>query len=389
MTTTLALVGEVAAIAFLAATVAGTVYVLIVARLVRAFAARPCPRAAQRPPVTILKPLCGDEPGLYENLRSFCIQDYPMMQVVFGVREHDDPAVKVVHRLMRDLPNADLILVMDRRGDGANRKVANLINMTFAIRHPVIVIADSDMRVGPDYLASVVAPLADPRVGLVTCPYVARPAGAGLWERLGIMAINYGFLPSVLAALRLGRPAASLGATMALRAETLSKIGDFAALKDQLADDHALGVAVARLGLTVELSRYVVETSVTERSLAELYRHEVRWSRTIASITPWAFAASAVRHPLAHAVVAMALTGFRPAAVALAAAALAAQAGLAHVVDRSFGLPATPALLLPFRDILSIGILIAAFSGNEVTWRGRRLRVGPDGRLQVEENPRS
>jgi ceramide glucosyltransferase len=183
----------------LAGSAAGCLYLLYAGWVTRRFAARALRRTGQLLPASILKPLCGEDPDLYENLASFCRQDYPAFQLVFGVQDPADPAIAVVRRLMAEFPGRDLALVVERGHDGGNLKVANLQNMLPAARHELIVIADSDMRVAPDYLAAVTAPLLDPATGLVTCLYRGVPA-AGRWSRLGASHINHGFLPQALVA---------------------------------------------------------------------------------------------------------------------------------------------------------------------------------------------
>ncbi len=356
-------------------------YLLAAALAVRRFARAVPPRLGSAPPaVTVLKPLCGSDPGLYDNLRSFCAQDYPCYQVVFGVRDADDPALPVVRRLMADLPEADLALVVEGGPCGTNRKVGNLSNMMRAARHDLLVIADSDMRVGADYLARVVAPFADPGVGLVTCLYVGRPAG-GLWSQLGAMFINHGFLPSVLVGRLVGSRDGCFGATMALARDTLEQIGGFAALRDQLADDYALGAAVSALGRKVELSSEIVENQVLEPSFGSLWRHEMRWARTIRGIAPLGFAASAVTHGVALAALAVVIGGFPTFALAALAVALAARLLMVATVDRALGAVPSPLWLVPMRDLLSFAVLIASFCVNSVQWRGESFRVQPDGRL--------
>jgi len=376
----------------MAAAVVGTVYLVLAALAVRRFvtaAALPIPVAepGARRPVTILKPVCGDDPGLYDNLRSFCLQDYPGVQVVFGAHRPDDPAVAVVQRLQRELPQADLELVVDTRLHGANYKVSNLINMMAAARHELIVLADSDMRVGPDYLDAVVAPLAEPSVGLVTCLYRGQPHG-GLWSTLAAMFVNHGFLPSVLVGQWVGARDGCFGATIALRRETLERIGGFEAVRDYLADDYALGAAVRRLGLTVHLSHHVVDHQMREPDLPSLIRHELRWARTLRAIEPGGFAASLVTFPLLPGLLAVLVTGASAISLAVLALVLAGRYGLMTVADRALGVPgARPwqaPWLAPLRDLLSAGVLIASFCITSVTWRQQRFRVGPDGRLTVD-----
>ena len=205
-------------------------------------------RLANCPAVTILKPLHGLEPNLYANLAGFCAQDYPSpVQIVFGVDDPADPAIAVVRKLIADFPDRDLTLVINARRHGENRKVSNLINMARQALHEVLVVSDSDIVVAPDYLDHIVAALAQPGVGLVTCLYRGA-AAAGIWSRLSAAAIDYHFLPNVLVGLKLGLAAPCFGSTIALRRKTLAEIGGFEAVADQLADDYALGALVRRAG---------------------------------------------------------------------------------------------------------------------------------------------
>jgi ceramide glucosyltransferase len=366
-----------------AAAAAGGLYLLAVWHAVRRFA-RQAPMlpagAGQRPSVTILKPLHGEDPELYDNLRSFCEQAYPAVQVVFGLRDPADPAAAVVRRLIADLPGADLALVVDPRIHGTNLKVSNLINMMARARHPVLVIADSDMRVTPDYLDQLVGALAAPGVGLVTCLYAGRPL-AGLWSRLGALFINHGFLPSVLVGARVRRWPGCFGATIALHRETLAQIGGFARFRDQLADDYRLGAAVDQAGFRVALARYLVEDVVVEPSGRALLRHELRWARTIRSIAPRDYAASMITYPVAFALLCALLSGVSAAGAAVLLATLAWRLIVVRMIDKAFALPRQPLWLVPVRDVLSFALLIASFCGETVEWRGRAFRLTEDGTL--------
>ncbi len=358
---------------------AGCLYQLWAARLVVAHANAPRPVGGLAP-VTVLKPLCGAEPGLYDNLASFCRQDHPAYQVVFGVREASDPAIPVVRRLIADLGRDDVQLVVDDRVWGTNYKVSNLRNMMAVARHDVLVVADSDMAVGQDYLRVVTAPLEDAANGLVTCLYVGRPR-AGLWSRLGAAFINWGFLPSALVGQALGVDEGCFGATMALRRATLEAVGGFAAFDDHLADDHALGAAVRRLGQRVVLSPYLVDDDVHEPTLAALYAHELRWQRTIRVVAPAGHAGSILTNPLAFALAGGVLTSFAWPAVAVLCAALAARIVTARTADSAFAAP-LGSWLVPFRDALSLAVFVHSFLGRRVRWRGHLFRVGADGRLR-------
>ena len=188
------------------------------------------------PPVTILKPLCGAEPETYACLRSFCDQEYPQFQIIFGVADAADPAVAVVRRLQREYPQLGLQLSIDRRQHGSNRKVSNLINMMPLVRHEILVLSDSDVCVRRDYLDRVIHPLRDGNVGIVTCAYQGRPR-AGFWSLLGSLFINDWFVPSVRVAAFSGSRCFAFGATIAMRRDVLSHVGGFKSIANQLADD--------------------------------------------------------------------------------------------------------------------------------------------------------
>jgi ceramide glucosyltransferase len=363
---------------------AGCAYLLYAGLATRRFAGRVPAAPSESPAVTILKPLCGEDPDLYENLASFCRQDYACWQVVFGVQDTRDPAIAVVRRLMADFPGADLALVVESGRTCGNLKVANLLNMLPSARHDIIVVADSDMRVAPDYLASITAPLLHADVGLVTCLYRGLPAAGGWWSSLAALHINHGFVPQALVAESLGAQDGCFGATLALRRETLVAIGGFAAVADALADDHALGAAVRRRGLKVELSPYIVDNIVSEPSLPALFRHELRWARTIRLIAPAGFLGSVVTQPMVLALAGLAAgAGVVPGLAALAASLLC-RAIMVRMVDGALRLPRTPLWLLPPRDLLSFAVFVASFFTRTVAWRDRTFRIGRNGRLILD-----
>jgi ceramide glucosyltransferase len=358
----------------------GCLYLVLATAVVRRFARSSAIRSAAPIPATILKPLHGEDAQLYENLRSFCVQHHPCFQVIFGVREPSDPAIAIVRRLIAEFPGRDLALVIDPSVSGSNFKVSNLENMMPLAKHDVLVIADSDMRVGPDYLAAVTAPLADHEIGVVTCLYRGQPV-AGRWSRLAAMFVNHGFLPSALVGERLRPGDACFGATMALRRDIYATIGGFAALRDQLADDYALGAAIRRAGKRVVLAPQLVDTTMADADLPSLVAHELRWSRTIRMIAPAGFAASVITHPVALALVATVVLGFPLLMLAVLAIALAIRLAMVRAIDRALALPATPLWLVPLRDMLSFALFIASFLGNRVAWRDGKFRIAADGRL--------
>ncbi len=343
---------------------------------VRRFRARPATgQPADWPGVTILKPLHGDEPLLEDALASACQQDYPRHQVVFGVQAADDGALPVVRRLQARFPQHDLALVVDSMSHGTNRKVGNLINMLSEARHDVLVIADSDVHALPDYLRRLVAALEAPGVGLVTTLYGGRPAShPATWiEALGALHINQYFLPGALLARLAGRQD-SLGATMMLRRETLARVGGLPALVGHLADDNVLGRLVQGLGLRVALADTIPATTVPETRFAALWRHELRWARTIRALVPLPFAASALQYPIAWAAIASLLAGGDVWSLAWLANCWAVRGLTVRAVDRSLGLAfRSPVWLLPARELMSAVVMVASYLGREVDWRGHRM----------------
>lgn len=327
------------------------------------------------PPVTILKPLHGDEPLLEEALASFCAQDYPEFQIVFGLQDPADPALAVLARLRRRFPALDMAVVVNPTAHGVNRKVANLINMASHIRHDVLVIADSDIHAAPGYLTQLVASLMAPGVGLVTTLYAGRPSGGTLTGRLGAEQINHAFLPGALMARGLGRQDC-LGATMALRRQTLDSVGGLPALADHLADDAVLGRLVKSLGLSIALAGTVPATTVAEAHLSELFEHELRWARTIRSLEAVGFVMSSVQYPLFWAALAVGLSGGAGWAWLAFALAWLVRGASGYGIDRALGLaPGASLWCLPFRDIMSIAVMLASYRTDQVAWRGQTLRA--------------
>jgi ceramide glucosyltransferase len=337
--------------------------------------------------VSVLKPLCGIEPRLYENLVTFCEQAHPCYQLLFGVSSPVDPAIGVVRRLQAAYPQCDIELVIDSRVHGSNLKVSNLINMAQRARHDVIVLADSDIAVEPDYLDTVTAPLADPDTGVVTCLYRAQSVG-GFWPRVGALFINEWFAPSVRVAHAGGSRRFGFGATLALRRTTIEEIGGFEALKDCLADDYWLAEHARKLGLTTVLSPVMVATDVIEPTFTTLWLREMRWLRTIRSVNPLGFAFLFITFTspwlLADTLLIPSLTGADVAAahpfVAPTASIGTVMGGIARILlharsarsSRTFwrDLP-----LVPLRDTLLALQWLGAVFGSYVVWRGARIPV--------------
>jgi ceramide glucosyltransferase len=340
-------------------------------------------RALPLPPVTVLKPLCGAEPGLYANLRSFCAQHYPQYQIVFGVRDRADPALAVVERLVAEFRSIPIDVVVNPQLHGSNYKISNLINMVASAQHEVLVIADSDARIEPDYLSTVTAPLLDPKVGLVTSIYRDVPTPS-IWSRLGAMYINEWYMPSVLIAWFFGYDGYVSGQTMCLRRDTLQAIGGLQSIANYLADDHRLGQLVCGLGLRILLSPYVVRAEHHEPSWDSLIRHELRWMRTIRALRPrsYGFLFLSFSVPLAVLGILLGAAGSSGAttAWALFLTTLLARLGL-HCVPWLRG--TRPLLadlwLVPAQDLLMVWIWLRALFTSRISWRGNEFDVGAGG----------
>jgi len=362
---------------------AGYALLAVIAVLVWQMRRMPKESRSRLPPLTILKPLCGAEPSLYENLRSFCEQDYPEFQIVFGVLDPADAALSVIERLVAEFPSLPIDVVINSQLHGGNRKTSNLINLLVQARHDVLVMADSDARVGPDYLKTVSAPLLDREVGLVTCIFrgIAIPR---LWSRLGAMYINEWYMPSVLLARLFGHQGYVSGQTICLRRETLQAIGGLQAIADHLADDHQLGERVRGLGLRIVLSHYLPTVEHHEASFHSLHRHELRWMSTIRILRPRSFRLIFFTFSLPLAALGIVLNAadpvFSTAAWALFEFTVVARLTLYGAYrlrdDRSL---LSDLWLVPVRDLLICWVWWRSFFTSRVTWRGREFDVDARG----------
>lgn len=335
------------------------------------------PAPSVLPPVSILKPVRGLDPEFYEAIASHARLDYPEFEILFGVSDPADPALPEIRRLTAEFPARPIRVVMTNPRT-ANGKVGSLAELAAAARHPVLVVNDSDIRVPPDYLRRVAAPLEDPRTGLVTCLYRARASSlAGRFEAAGIAT---DFAPGVLVAPLVGVSGFALGSTMAFRAEDLKRIGGFEVLGDYIADDYQLGCRIAALGRRVHLARLVVETSLSDRSWGDVWRHQLRWARTIRVERGGGYLGLPLSNATLWAVALAAVGAWTPAAVLFAlrlAAALAA--GVLALGDRSLLLNWP---LVPLRDLAGVVLWAAGLAGSTVLWRGVHLRLLPGGRIE-------
>lgn len=367
----------------LAGAFVGCILMLFEAGFVLAFRGQDSRSKAAQPAVTVLKPLHGAEPGLATRLAEFCRQNYGApIQVLCGTGDSGAPAIAVVRAVQREQPDASIELNVDPRRHGINRKVSNLINMLPRAHHDTLILSDSDIVVGPDYLRVLVALLSVPRVGAVTCLYHGT-GDEGLWGRLSALAINTHFLPQAIIGLSLKVTKPCFGATIAMRRSTLDRIGGFAPFADELADDYVIGMAVRSAGYEVATAPVVVGHRCFEASLRQLMRHQIRVARTIKSIDPIGYAGTILTHPWPLALIGM-LSG-STAALVLAIAALASRVTLCRCVERRFGLARESISLIALQDVIAFAVYVASFFGATVYWRGAAYRVAADGTLTEDD----
>jgi ceramide glucosyltransferase len=330
------------------------------------------------PPISILKPLKGTDPEIYESFRSYCLQDYPEYEIIFGVNDPNDVVIESVKALQREFPDRRIQLVVSEKILGANVKVSNLAQMLGETRYDRLIVNDSDIRVEADYLRRVTAPLADLHVGMVTCLY-RGVAGSTLGSRLEGLGISTDFCASVLAARQLeGGIRFGLGSTLVFRRSDLHKIGGFTSFVDYLADDYELGKRIAALDLTVKLSDVVVETYLPSYRPGEFLAHQLRWARGVRDARGggyfglfltfgllWALLAVAASRGAFWASSGLVVTLFLRFAVALVV-------GRGILGNRQI---LKDAWLIPLRDLLAVVVWIASLGGHTVTWRGDRFRL--------------
>lgn len=335
------------------------------------------------PPVSILKPLKGADPEIYEAFRSHCLQDYPQYEIVFGVADLKDPAAEAVRRLQREFPDRMIQLLQCSPEAGTNRKVATLYEMLPHARYRHLLVNDSDIWVAPDYLREVIRPLQDTRVGIVTALYRAV-AGKTLGSKLEAVGISTDFMGSVLAAREIENGLHfALGSTLAFPRDVLEKIDGFVPLLDCLADDYELGARIHQAGYKVALSRTVVETHLPNYSFGAFWKHQLRWGRSIKDKRkggyfgillsfglPWAVLAVVAAHGAWWAWLLFVV-------VAVARYVLALTLSVAvHLDHRGW----RALWLVPMRDFVAMALWAWAYAGDEIEWRGETFRLR-DGKL--------
>jgi ceramide glucosyltransferase len=334
------------------------------------------------PPISILKPICGVDSKTYRNLASFCQQDYPEYQIIFGVQNGHDPSLVVVEQIIADFPQLDIQFVIGDRSLGTNRKVSNLSNAVVKAKHEILVLADSDVRVRSNYLKQVVQPLSQPQVGVVTCLY--RSQSPNWFTKLENLNIPVEFHPGVLVSNQLEGIQFAMGQTIVIRRAVLDQIGGFAAIADFLADDFQLGYLPVQAGYQVVLSQHIVEHIVAASSLAESLHRQMRWMLVIRVSRPWGYVGLIFTYGTVTSLLFMLAT----AGSALGWTVLGLVwtlrlfmgwfIGVKHLKD-----PIAKQLfwLLPLRDLISFGLWCYGFVGNTIEWRGHQFKLTKEGKL--------
>jgi ceramide glucosyltransferase len=339
----------------------------------------PSPRTSETfPPVSLFKPLKGASSDLYDNLASFCRLDYPVYQLLCGVRDPHDPAVTVVERLQRDFPTQDIVLVVEPEPLGSNAKVDTLHRLTAAATHDIFVISDGDVCVGPDYLRVIIPPLTETQVGIVTCSYRggATTPFPALIESL---IINTSFSPQVLVASQVEKTTYAFGATMAVKRYCLEAIGGFPTIADYLADDYYLGHLVSKAGYEALIVPYVVETNPSVASFRELFQHQLRWARTQRNCRPSGYFGTLVTFGTVWA-----LLGWSTLLLRILSVSLVSGLFLRSVLTLK------ALWLVPLADLFSFFIWGVSLLGNTVQWGEHTFRVLRNGKMiQVGELPAS
>jgi ceramide glucosyltransferase len=343
----------------------------------------PAPVLSEWPGITVFKPVKGLAGETRECLESFLHQDYQPYQVLFGLADPGDPVLPLLEELRRGAPPGRVEVILCPEALGHNPKVSILRQLEPRARHDLLVVADEDVKVGPHFLVWMAAALRDPGVGLVSCPYRAGRSNS-LGSCLEALTISADFIPSVTVAHYVEGIRFALGAAMALTRTALMQIGGFATLGDYLADDYQLGWQIHQAGFEVKLLPYVVETVDPRLSFRDYLAHQLRWSRTYRVCRPKGYFAYGITHASVFSLALWLVSGLTPWALGLVAATLALRFGLAwlsEVVCLGGNLARPAFLLLPFKDLLSFGLWLVSFLGNEVVWKGQRFRLTREGRL--------
>jgi ceramide glucosyltransferase len=346
--------------------------------------------SAAFPPVTLLKPLCGIEPGLEAHLTSFFEQHYPTYEIIFGTRHEDDPALGIARRVSARYPTVPVKIVITGEPWRPNAKVCSLVKMYERARHDYLIISDSDVTVGPNYIAEVVQPLLDPKNGMVTCLYRGLPTG-GTWAKLEALGMSVEMTAGAIVANLLEGMKFALGPTMAIRRDALEAVGGFEPLADYCADDYVLGREVAESGRRVVMSQHVIDHVVINRRFACSMHHQIRWMKSTRFSRQAGHAGTAMTFAMPFGLLAFAAAGALHhwalgaglfAAALLNRVVLSIAAGWGVVRDRR---ALRLAWLYPLRDLMGFVFWCASYSGRMIVWRGDWYRLEEGGHMMLIE----
>jgi ceramide glucosyltransferase len=359
------------------------IYCVLVVVATRRFLSSALPAPGIQPPVSVLRPLCGYDDGLEENLRSFMVQDYPEYEVLFGVHRQDDTAVAVAEKIIEEFSGSiKAQLIVTGESPIPNAKAFSLNRLVREARYDVLVMADSDVRVTPTLLSHLAREFQEKRVGLISCPYRAVP-GKSLWSRLEAIGMNTELLGGVLVARMLEGMRFALGCAVAVRRSVLEDMGGFGYLQEFLAEDFVIGQRAAELGHRVILSSFVIEHRIGSQTMMRNLVHRMRWARSTRRSRPAGYWGQMFTYPLPLALLLWAsYPGAWPAVlltlVLRSSAALATARYVVHdpVTQKQWW-------LLPVQDAIGFFIWISGFVGDKIVWRDRKFTVLRDGRLHV------
>jgi ceramide glucosyltransferase len=373
-------------------TLSGLAYMLLALWGTRDYVHSVRRRAAEppfTPDITLLKPVKGLDARMYEGLVSHCRQVYPgSFEIVFGVHTLDDAAVPEIARLQAEFPNLAISLVACPERLGTSGKVSNLVQMLRSARYEHVIINDSDIYVGPNYLTGVARYFSDPKVGMVTAPYVGRTGIGGreltVWARLEALGISTDFLPGVLTARKIeGGIRFGLGSTLAMTKTALTAAGGLEPLVEYLADDYEMGHRIAEAGYKVELCGECVETTVPAYGLQGFWDHQMRWARSTRDSRKMGYIGLGVTYCIPWALMTMVASGFALWSFSLMTLVLLARVTVALTVGVGTlrdGQVLRDLWLLPVRDCFGLIFWAWSFAGDTVVWRGERFRL-KDGRI--------
>ncbi|MEH2456047.1 bacteriohopanetetrol glucosamine biosynthesis glycosyltransferase HpnI [Nostoc sp.] len=340
------------------------------------------------PPVSILKPICGLDSNAYENLASFCQQDYPEYQIIFAVRNSEDPCIEVLEKIIDNFSELDILLIVSDRVIGTNLKVSNLANAAAKAKYEILLLADSDIRVGTDYLQRVIQPLQDESVGVVTCMY--RTSTQGWISTLEAISTTTEFHAGVLVSnIKENGIKYAFGSTIVIQKKVLEAIGGFEAIADYLADDFQLGYRPVQAGYKVVLSEYIVEHVQISHNLVDAIKRQIRWARGKRVSRPWGYLGLIFTHGVVISLLLLIATdgsilGWLGLCICwvirLVMAWVVGTISLKDPIVKKF------LWLVPACDLLSFAIWCFGFIGNTIEWRGQQLKLTKDGKLLIQED---